>query len=110
MLKELYIAMKMVKAARDLQAELGQLKSIYVKVEEEKTRMSVHGEDYYVFFDPMKPTGYESMAEDAITIWNYCNCNFADRIEHMEWSDADGSYTEDTMKVGNMWLIYLDCR
>ena len=109
MLKELYMALRMCQAVRNIQSEIGPLKAIYSEDEEDKSiSYMACGENKHVYLntDCLSDRHYD-IYEDTRIVWNYCvSRNVMDRETFV---DADGVECEiDSVKVCDVWFVYIE--
>lgn len=107
MLKELFIALKMAQAARELQSTLGPLRAIHVEVDEslEKVTAIASGDyaDDYINYGNLEKYNYAT-AENIRTVWNYS-------FEHSNhtWEtcvNADGeTYEFGYWEINGVWFM-----
>lgn len=106
MLKELFMALEMAKAARNLQQQMGNVNTVYMDVNKKEDKLSmVINCDYHTEYIDLKNTEEEDLlvVDDAVTVWNYC----VDRSS-FNWKtcydDDERAYKIGSFQVNGVWF------
>lgn len=108
MLKELFMALEMARAARDLQQQMGAISSIHVRVDEslEKVTATVIGKNCDEYVDYSNVEKYnERTAKDVLTVWNYCFEHSGRQTWEVRTDADDVEYEFGYWKIGGVWFM-----